>query len=609
MKQKSYIAILLALLLFGCDTKDQASAKNTSSKTDYTLPSGKAIYIPQDLKSNDFTKKDSQWSYYRMAYSDNWVLFWEKGFGNDPSTLTDSKMNVNINDLLAKAEQFFSLNVDKLKFVTKGSSNTDKYRMMIFLKYQTDWLATGSGYDDVIGSLWVNPSTCQPVGSVIAHEVGHCFQYQVYCDHPEGDPGYRYGYGENASGGNAFWEQCAQWQSFQYYPTEQFTNYDFPTYLTNCHKNILHEEPRYSNYFIQSYWCMKHGIDFIGKLWREARKPEDPIETYQRINNITQEQFNNEIFDAAIHFVNWDLDLLREYGKNYIGRTQSKLVDLNDNYVAIDSSQCIENYGYNVISLDLPTSGTKINAHLIGLAGTEGYRKLNVDKAGWRYGYVAHMKDGSSQYSNVYSEKIGDAPFTCPEGCDHLYFVVSGAPTLHWHHAWDDNDKNDEQWPYKVKFTGCDVTGHFTIDPSTKPGNSTISANLTIPYSLTEYSSKSVNIDTKKVCQALVLYPNEIRSKWGNEIQFIGINNNDTYAYQSTAQDPGHWFDSDGNVCSWGENAKIFSEFNKDDFSFKIGLYPGHVKTGESYTIKQALLYKYSSNNILITFIFKINIE
>ena len=28
-------------------------------------------------------------------------------------------------------------------------------------------------YDDVIGALWVNPSTCQPVGATIGHEIGH----------------------------------------------------------------------------------------------------------------------------------------------------------------------------------------------------------------------------------------------------------------------------------------------------------------------------------------------------------------------------------------------------------------------------------------------------
>ncbi len=110
------------------------------------------IYIPDELQSNDFTKEESQWSYYRMDYSDNFIVFWEKGFGSNPFTVTDQALRVDIKDLLEKAELFYDVNVNKLKFVETGKSNTDKYRMMIFLKYQSEWLATGSGYDDIIGA-------------------------------------------------------------------------------------------------------------------------------------------------------------------------------------------------------------------------------------------------------------------------------------------------------------------------------------------------------------------------------------------------------------------------------------------------------------------------
>jgi hypothetical protein len=48
-----------------------------------------------------------------------------------------------------------------------------------------------------------------------------------------------------------------------------------------------------------------------------------PIDTYKRITNISQETFNDEIFDAARRFVNWDIDGIREYGKGYVGRTQA----------------------------------------------------------------------------------------------------------------------------------------------------------------------------------------------------------------------------------------------------------------------------------------------
>ena len=419
MKNKlAYFVLFISFCanMFACsDGKGEAllpePEPNPNPVPEYTLPTGKQIYIPNELQSNDFTKEESQWSYYRMDYSDNFIVFWEKGFGNNPATVTDQALRVDIKDLLEKAELFYDVNVNKLKFIETGKSNTDKYRMMIFLKYQSEWLATGSGYDDVIGALWVNPSTCQPVGSTIAHEVGHSFQYQTYCDNPSSGCGWRYGFGENGEGGNCFWEQCAQWQAYQIYHEEQFANYYFNEYLTSFHKHPLHETPRYANYFIQDYWCMKHGVEFIGRLWREARKPEDPIEAYQRITGITQEEFNDEMFDVARRLVNWDIDGIREYGQDYVGRQQCKLIASEGGYYAIDPTQCIENYGYNVICLNVPSAGTVISADFLGMEGADGYRKKNIDKAGWRYGFVAYLKNGTCVYSNVFSKKKGEVTF------------------------------------------------------------------------------------------------------------------------------------------------------------------------------------------------------
>lgn len=618
MKNKlvSFIVFIsLCMNIFACsDEKNEVfppePEPTPAPSPNYTLPSGKLIYIPNELRSNDFAKAESQWSYYRMAYSDNFIVFWEKGFGDDPSTVSDQAMRVDIKDLLEKAEQFYEVNVNTLKFVEKGKSNIDKYRMMIFLKYQSEWLATGSGYDDVIGALWVNPSTCQPVGSTIAHEVGHTFQYQTYCDDPTSGCGWRYGFGENGEGGNCFWEQCAQWQAYQIYREEQFNNYNFDEYLTSFHKHPLHETPRYANYFIQDYWCMKYGIDFIGRLWREARRPEDPIEAYQRITDITQEEFNNEMFDAACRLVNWDIDRIKEYGRNKVGRAQCKLITMDDGYFAIDPVQCIENYGYNVISLNVPPAGAMISADFAGMAGADGYRKKNVDKAGWRYGFVAYLEDKTCVYGEMFSQKDGKATFRCPDKCQKLYFVVTGAPTQHWHHAWDDNDANDEQWPYKVRFNGTSLYGQIIVDPNRKPENISLTYNVSVPFSATEYTSSDVEVDLQKLCQALSLTPGQIRETWGREVIFGGLNKDGSINVASTANDPGHWFDANGNVCIWGEAARVYSEFNKETFHFKLGQYPGHCKSGDKYTVKQVLNYEYvNGQKVYAVFEFNITIE
>lgn len=181
-------------------------------------------------------RSDARWSWWRMKQSEHFFVFWEPGFGDNPNADSVPKnLRVDVDDLLQKAEQFYKTNVEKLGMATvgQGKSVLDHYKMEIYLLYQTEWLATGSGYDDKIGALWVNPNTCKPVGSTIGHEIGHSFQYQVSADkifNGEGEKtdyganvGFRYGYGENGQGGCPYWEQCAQWQSFQDYPQEAFT--------------------------------------------------------------------------------------------------------------------------------------------------------------------------------------------------------------------------------------------------------------------------------------------------------------------------------------------------------------------------------------------------
>ena len=95
--------------------------------------------------------------------------------------------------------------------------------------------------------------------------------------------------------------------------------------------------------------------------------------------------------------------------------------------------------------------------------------QVNIESAGWRYGYVALKKDGTRVYGKLYSAKSGKATFKTPADCSDLWFVVLGAPTNYWMHAWDDKTDNDEQWPYKVKFNGTNIFGAIDFKASDKP--------------------------------------------------------------------------------------------------------------------------------------------
>ncbi len=600
------------------------------------------IYKPNDFKNVNWLREDARWSLVRSKQSKHFIVFWEKGFGTDPNAKTvPEALRVDIDDLLEKAELFFDINVNTLKFADTGvgKSQLDHYKMQIYILYQTEWLATGGGYDNIIGGLWVNPSTCKPVGSTIAHEIGHSFQYQVYADLLFSDEcandfsrGWRYGFGGNE--GNTFWEQCAQWQAYQSYPTEAFESYNFTEYVDNCFRHICHEWQRYASYFIHYYWADKHGIDFIGKLWREAESPEDPIEAYIRINNLTTEQFNKEMYDAATHFVTWDIDAIRTNGSNFIGKQSYKFYTLSDGSYQVAYSHCPGTTGYNAIPLNIPEAGTVITTTFEGLqpgsflaSGDPGvchingstvsvnkYNSGSLTRAGWHYGYIALMNSGERVYTEMNKKGKMDVEYTIPEGCDKLWFVVLGAPKSYEAHAWDEDESNDDQWPYKVRFKNTNLLGSLDFTGNEQHENVTLTFDVSFTYSADTYSGSTISLTTEElhlICKAFVLQPSEIAATMDSKIKFYAVEGTtEALNATTTANGYGHWYNANGDVCNWGVDGRVYSEYDASTYTFVIGQYPGQCRSGDKYTIKQALVYEYETDkNVQATFIFNITIK
>lgn len=137
----------------------------------------KSLYIPREWQNNRDTLIYSEndpnnqytWSKTRSKESDNFIVYWDKNYGTTNPTYAPSAYSVNIDDLLKKCEGFYAMNVGRLAFCDESHSNVSKYKMMILLNHTTEWVCYGGGYDDVIGALWLSPSTSKPVG----HSVGH----------------------------------------------------------------------------------------------------------------------------------------------------------------------------------------------------------------------------------------------------------------------------------------------------------------------------------------------------------------------------------------------------------------------------------------------------
>ena len=447
--------------------KTALSAYDNLGLTDEEIESAKQA-LETVTKSVDKKIYTAQWSmgnvndpnnnYYigRTRQSKNWILFWEKGYGENPKSFTCGNYTIDVDEVLRNAEIAFKFYTDSLKFIKPGSSKTDTYKMVIRLRYEpTAWEASGSGVDNLIGLLTLTPWAAPSRNwQTLYHEIGHCFQYQVHCDNGDQN-GWMYAPGNGY--GCAFWEQCAQWQAYKIMPADQFANEWFNGYLQNVHKHILHESPRYNNYFIQDFWSYKHGMDFIGRLWNESRNPEDAVEAYMRITGITTSQFNDEMYECAARFATWDIPALASYGASKIdSRPQPAMTKIDDDYWRINASVAPENTGHNIIKLNVPKTATTVSACFEGLNNEPGYRVKNPTYAEWRYGFVAQLEDGTRVYGDMgkstYSAPVDTISFDCPDNCKRLYFVVSGGPKTYWRQVWDDNDDNDEQWPYKVKF-------------------------------------------------------------------------------------------------------------------------------------------------------------
>ena len=415
----------------------------------------------------------SGYNFAHMQESEHYALFWDARYGDNPTRIQyPGDGNVaNANTVLNICERCWTTYV-ALGFIVPGKSTTDKYKIQLYIPYQSDWRADASGTDGVSGGKTgighFNPwAAAARGGHTVAHEVGHTFQYLVSADLGE-QHGYKWGFNGDGWGDCGWWESCADWQAYKIFPERQFTDGEyFEQHLNAHHLNFLHEDWRYANCFIQDWWVMKHGADFIGRLWRESKKPEDPVETYKRMLGLTQDQFCDEMMEGYMRMATWDIDGVRDRAKQRIGQHKTflqKVSGTTDTWQS-DVAHCIQNYGYAIINMNVGKAGNTVRAHFTGLTDAAGYKYIFPERAGWRYAFVAYTSGGERVYGEVQSAREGTAELVMPEKCTRLFFVVMGAPTQHWQHPWDRNRsadswaQNGEQWPFRVRFENTNLLG------------------------------------------------------------------------------------------------------------------------------------------------------
>jgi hypothetical protein len=423
--------------------EEPAPAANSTGKTLYLLE--RADRVP---KNNDFNNAESEFCYKHMVQGDNIAIFWSKEYGDDPMTNPDANKRFDVHAALKECERYYDYYVNELKMVKKGKSISDKYKLLVFVFGGNEGTAYGGGIEDKVGALWTPAvRVCKPPYGVLAHEMGHSFQFMARVDNG----------GHDVRG--PIVEMSAQYMLWQVYPEWMtFENYHLVDFMKQTHLAFMHRGNTYHSPYVLEYWSDKHGKEFFANLCRASLPDEDPVMTYKRMNSLTQEQFNDEMFDASRRFITWDIKRIDKVAKPYANQHQCSLKDIGNGWYRIPSSICPQNYGYNGIKLKVPAAGTEVVLNFKGMAGAEGYNKVKSDKAGWRYGFLASLKDGSRVYGDACKDAEGTTTFKVPENTQYLWLVVSGAPTEHWTVVMGRRakpaDNLEEQWPYQIKLTG-----------------------------------------------------------------------------------------------------------------------------------------------------------
>ena len=115
-----------------------------------------------------------------------------------------------------------------------------------------------------------------------------------------------------------------------------------------------------------------------------------------------------------------------------------------------------------------------------------------------------------------------------------------------------------------------------------------IALDVTLPLD-NNYAYVTLDLKGSEVAQILGIKQNEIDDK----ATFYGVESDGTLNSRTTGEGTGHWFDADGKIVAWDPNGTsiVFSNVDLSSMTTKIGHMPNKVSAGETYVVKQAVVY------------------
>lgn len=129
-----------------------------------------------------------------------------------------------------------------------------------------------------------------------------------------------------------------------------------------------------------------------------------------------------------------------------------------------------------------------------------------------------------------------------------------------------------------------------------------IALETTLPIS-DNYAPVTLDLNGNEVASIFGTKRTEIEDK----VEFYGVEPDGTLNSQTTGEGTGHWFDNGGKIVAWDPNGTsiVFSNVDLTTMTTKIGHMPDKVKGGDTFTVRQALVY----GSKQVTFEIKVTIE
>ena len=158
----------------------------------------------------------------------------------------------------------------------------------------------------------------------------------------------------------------------------------------------------------------------------------------------------------------------------------------------------------------------------------------------------------------------------------------------------------------------CSADAPSSSSSSTpKPESSSSSVEITVQKIALEttlsisdnYAPVTLDLNGSEVAKILGIKRTEIEDK----VEFYGVEPNGTLNSRTTGEGTGHWFDADGKIVAWDPNGTsiVFSNMDLTTMTTKIGHMPNKVKAGDTFTVRQAVVY----GSKQVTFEIKVTIE